>query len=196
MRKLEDFRKCRLYLRSRCDHSPAQHHPACYPSDPAQALAFFEEALALLAPHEIPPAPVDGTLVGIITPHIDFRVSLRAYAAAFRPLMAEPLADTYIILGVGHRSHLEWNFDRRDYITPLGRAICATKHVDALVAEADPARHFSHHAHDGEHSIEFALTWLQAIHQLHPAKSENGKPVRFVPLLCGGMQEYVESLIE
>jgi MEMO1 family protein len=172
----------------------AQHHPDCYPSDPAKALVFFRDALALLAAGELPPAPQKSSLAGIITPHIDFRVSLRAYAAAFRPLLDVPLADTYLILGVGHRSHLEWNFDHHDYVTPLGRATCATDLVDVLAAEADPAHHFFHEAHHGEHSIEFALTWLQALHQLHPARSEKGKPVRFVPLLCGGMHDYVEGL--
>ncbi len=175
---------------------PAQHHPDCYPSDPVQALAFFEQAFGLIAPHEIAPAPAQGDLLGILTPHIDYRVSLRAYSAAFRPLLAEPLADAYIILGVGQRSRLAWNFDRRDYLTPLGRATCATALVDALAAGAEPALHFSPNAHEGEHSIEFAVLWLQALHQLHPAKRENGKPVRFVPLLCRGMDDYIEGMAE
>jgi AmmeMemoRadiSam system protein B len=170
---------------------PAQHHPACYPSDPATALDFFRKALAL---SEEPPLAKKGPLVGIITPHIDFRVSLRAYAAAFRPLLDVPLADTYIILGVGHRSHLEWNLDRRDYLTPLGRAVCATEMVTSFAANTDARRHFSPEAHEGEHSIEFALVWLQALHRLHPQANE--KPVRFVPLLCGGMHDYVEGLVE
>jgi AmmeMemoRadiSam system protein B len=172
----------------------AQHHPDCYPSDPVKALAFFRDAFASCP--ALPPAPKKSALVGVVTPHIDFRVSRRSYAAAFRPLLEAPLADAYIILGVGHRSHLEWNFDRRDYVTPLGRATCATELVDALAAEADPARHFFHQAHDGEHSIEFALLWLQALHQLHPAKRAKEKPVRFVPLLCGGMQNYVDGLTD
>ncbi|HEV3271429.1 MAG TPA: AmmeMemoRadiSam system protein B [Candidatus Methylacidiphilales bacterium] len=174
----------------------AQHHPDCYPSDPVETLAFFRDAFDSCPARELPPAPQKSSLLGIVTPHIDFRVSLRAYAAAFRPLLEIPPADAYIILGVGHRSHLEWNFDRRDYVTPLGRAICATELVDALAAEADPAHHFFHEAHDGEHSIEFVLLWLQALHQLHPAKSAGEKPVRFVPLLCGGMHAYVEGLAE
>ncbi len=174
----------------------AQHHPACYPSDPGEALKFFQKALDSFPAAELPPAPKGSSFVGIVTPHIDFRVSLPAYAAAFRPLLELPLAETYLILGVGHRSHLEWNFDRRDYVTPLGRAACATELVDALVAEADPSRHFFHEAHHGEHSIEFALLWLQALHQLHPAKSKKKKAVRFVPLLCGGMHDYVEGVTE
>ena len=196
MRKLEDFRENLLYLRPLVTALSAQHHPECYPSDPVETLAFFRNAFASCPAHELPAAPQKSSLLGVITPHIDFRVSMRAYAAAFRPLLEAPLADAYIILGVGHRSHLEWNFDRRDYLTPLGRAACATELVDALTAEADPAHHFFHKAHDGEHSIEFALLWLQALHQLHPAKSQTEKPVRFVPLLCGGMHEYVEGLAE
>jgi AmmeMemoRadiSam system protein B len=174
---------------------PAQHHPDCYPSDRAQALAYFQKAWAAFPGEDLPPAPGKGSLLGVVTPHIDFRVSLRAYAAAFRPLLEAPLADTYLILGVGHRSRLEWNLDRRDYETPLGRAICATDMVEALAAGADPARHFEPQAHEGEHSIEFALVWLQALHHLHPAK-EKKKPIRFVPLLCGGLHAYVEGLVE
>lgn len=172
----------------------AQHHPDCYPSDPAKALAFFRKALDEYPASKLPPAPKDSSLLGIVTPHIDFRVSLSAYAAAFRPLLEEPLADTYIILGVGHRSHLEWNLDRRDYDTPLGHAVCATNYVDALAGDAATARLFSSEAHVGEHSIEFALLWLQALHQLHPQK--NDKPVRFVPLLCGSLYSYVEGLAD
>jgi len=172
----------------------AEHHPACYPSDPAAALDFFRAALESFSAAQLPPPPKQASLIGVVTPHIDFRVSLPAYAAAFRPLLEEPLADTYLILGVGHRSPLEWNFDRRDYITPLGRAICATDLVNLLAAGADPATHFLAKAHEGEHSIEFALLWLQAIHQLHP--SGQPKPVRFVPLLCGALHDYVEGFTE
>jgi AmmeMemoRadiSam system protein B len=172
----------------------ADHHPDCYPSDPREALAFFRDALvAYRQPSDVPRVV---SVAGIITPHIDFRVSLRAYAAAFQPLLDVPLADTYVILGVGHRSHLEWNLDRRDYVTPLGRAVCATGLVDALAENANPKRLFSPEAHEGEHSIEFALLWLQALHRLHPTQGLAEKPVRFVPLLCGGLHEYVEGLAE
>jgi AmmeMemoRadiSam system protein B len=171
----------------------ALHHPDCYPSDPAKALAFFRSAFKSYPADELPPVPRHTSLAGIITPHIDFRVSIPAYSAAFQPLLAEPLADTYLILGVGHRSRLEWNLDRRDYQTPLGRAICATELVDQL---ATGSSFFSAPAHDGEHSIEFPLLWLQALHQLHPDAKGKGKPVHFIPLLCGGLHAYVEGMLE
>jgi AmmeMemoRadiSam system protein B len=174
---------------------PAEHHPACYPGDPASALDFFRAGFALAAELDLPPAPPRGKLAGIVAPHIDFRVSRRAYAAAFAPLLHEPLAETYLILGVGHRSHLEWNLDRRDYTTPLGRATCAVDGVDALAARAgDPARYFEPKAHHGEHSIEFPLLWLQALHRLHPDGAQ--RPVRFLPLLCGGLHAYVDQAAE
>jgi len=174
----------------------AQHHPACYPTDPDRALAFFRSAFQSFPQDELPPAPKGNSLIGIVTPHIDFRVSLPSYAAAFRPLLDEPLADTYLILGVGHRSELEWNLDRRDYTTPLGRAECAIDLVEELVAGTEHAVHFSPTAHESEHSIEFPLLWLQSLHQLHAASGKKAKPVRFVPLLCGGLHAYVEGFAE
>jgi hypothetical protein len=173
---------------------PAQLHPACYPSDPAKAFAFLKDAFAIGT--DIPPAPQGSRLAGIVTPHIDVRVSLPSYAAAFRPLLDEPLAENYLILGVGHRSRLEWNLDRRDYVTPLGPATCATELVDALADGVDPKRLFQPAAHEAENSIEFALVWLQALHRLHPAAKEKDGPVRFVPLLCGGLHHYVDGAAE
>jgi AmmeMemoRadiSam system protein B len=172
----------------------AQHHPTCYPSDGTKALDFFRDALALEP--KIPPAPKGSRLAGVIAPHIDFRVSLPAYAAAFRPLLDEPLAENYLILGVGHRSRLEWNLDRRDYTTPLGLAACATGLVDALAEGIEPQRLFLPGAHEGEHSIEFPLVWLQALHRLHPDAKKVYRPVRFVPLLCGGLHQYVDGAAE
>jgi predicted class III extradiol MEMO1 family dioxygenase len=172
----------------------AQHHPTCYPSRPDKALAFFRDAFSI--DPEIPPAPPGKPLAGIISPHIDFRVSLPSYAAAFRPLLDEPLAENYLVLGVGHRSRLEWNLDLRDYVTPLGPAICATELVEALAGETDRKRLFLGAAHEGEHSIEFPLVWLQALHRLHRTAGKSDRPVRFVPLLCGGLHHYVDGQAE
>ena len=170
----------------------AQHHPACNPSDPDKALTFFRRALVL--GNEIPTAPKGRRLAGVIAPHLGpFQLALASYAAAFRPLLDEPLAENYLILGVGHRSRLEWNLDRRDYNTPLGRALCATNLVDALAAGIDPKRLFLPDAHEGEHSLEFPLVWLQAIHRLHASAKGAGRPVRFVPLLCGSLHHFVDG---
>jgi AmmeMemoRadiSam system protein B len=174
----------------------ARHHPDCYPSKTKEALAFFERGFSSFPASKLAPAPDKGPLPGIVTPHIDFRVSLPSYAAAFQPLLEEPLAETYLILGVGHRSRLEWNLDRRDYVTTLGRAECASDLVDEIVAGTPPALHFSPAAHEGEHSIEFPLVWIQALHRLHRSAEEKGTPFRFVPILCGSLHAYVEGFAE
>jgi AmmeMemoRadiSam system protein B len=172
----------------------AQLHPVCYPSDPKEAEAFFREAMTLHPLDEMPAQPKGTRVAGIVTPHLDFRACLPAYSAAFQPLLAEPAAETYIILGVGHKSRREWNLDRRGYETPLGHAECAGELVDALAAGIPEARVFSPAAHVGEHSIEFALVWLQAVERIRAQGP--GKPVRFVPLLCGGMHGYIEGMVE
>ena len=170
----------------------AQLHPGCYPSDPDKALDFFRHALAL--GNEIPAAPKGRHLAGVIAPHLGpFQLALASYAAAFRPLLDEPLAENYLILGVGHRSRLEWNLDRRDYVTPFGRAHCANTLIDALADGIDPKRLFLPDAHEGEHSIEFPLIWLQAIHRLHASAGKTARPVRFVPVLCGSLHHYVDG---
>jgi hypothetical protein len=159
----------------------ASHHPDCYPSEKAAALKFFRSALK----KGTPSSPADSALAGVIAPHIDFRVSMEAHATAFRPLLDVPLAERYLILGVGHRSRLEWNLDRRDYETPLGRAVCDREMVEGL---GQPSL-FAPDGHEGEHSIEFPLLFLQAVHLLHPEPRE----VRFIPLLCGGLHAYVDG---
>ena len=130
-----------------------------------------------------------GKIRGVITPHIDFRVSLTAYAQAFAPLACHPQVQNYVILGVGHRSGLEWNLDRRDYETPLGVVTCDDRLVDRLAGKIPERQIFGPKAHEGEHSIEFALVWLQALHRLEG----KGREFRFVPVLCGGMHRYVEG---
>jgi AmmeMemoRadiSam system protein B len=174
----------------------ARHHPACYPTDPDKTLEFFQEAFTCYPEAELASAPSLGKLAGVVTPHIDFRVSLPSYSAAFQPLLHVPLADVYLILGVGHRSRLEWNLDRRDYVTPLGRAECAADLVDALADGTPPERRFLAAAHEGEHSIEFPLLWLQALHRLHPKEGAAEKPVRFIPVLCGALHAYVEGMLD
>ena len=57
-----------------------------------QTLAFFRDAFASCPAHELPPAPKKSSLLGVVTPHIDFRVSLRAYAELQAVLNAKPKA--------------------------------------------------------------------------------------------------------
>nr|WP_051076252.1 AmmeMemoRadiSam system protein B [Verrucomicrobium sp. 3C] len=162
----------------------------CYPSDGCQCLSYFrsffsEPGAAPLLP---PFTPCRTDLLGILSPHIDFRVSPRAYAHAFAPLASAPEADVYLILGVGHRSRLEWSIDNRDLRTPLGRALAEVESVAWLRKQLSFPCH-DPEAHEGEHSIEFPIVLLQAIR----AFRGSNRPVRFLPILCGGLLDWVEQ---
>jgi len=177
---------------------PSQRHPlllqarcagVCYPRQADACLDYFRSFFAALgreeglAPWEpeaeaaLPPPRV------LLTPHIDFRVSGRAYGHAFAPWVRRPAeADCYVILGVGHRASLPWSLDGRDYATPLGIVPSAAGAILEIVERSGfPLGEAP--AHEGEHSIEFPLVLLQALRLLRGIE----RPFSFIPILCGGM---------
>lgn len=162
----------------------------CYPIDGDRALAYFRSFFSEPGAAPLPSAPAQGRndLLGVLSPHIDFRVSAKAYTHAFAPLAGAPEAEVYLILGVGHRSRVEWSVDDRDLLTPLGRALADVESIDWLRHQVEfPLRDAE--AHDGEHSIEFPIVLLQALR----AFRGSGRPVRFLPVLCGGLHKSVEQ---
>ena len=161
-------------------HLTCRLHPECYPSGKKESLAFFQEALKSIKRIDL--RAVESTLAGIVTPHIDFRVSPKAYSHAFAPWLRRSPADLYLILGVGHRARREWSIDRRDYMTPLGRAPVEAS-LAAEIIRACPIPLDDPSAHQGEHSIEFPVVFLQALRRLRGIE----RPFSFIPILCGGM---------
>lgn len=161
---------------------------ACYPGDERQALSYFRSFFSELGANPAPSAPGSSDLLGVLSPHIDFRVSAKAYAHAFAPLAGAPEAETYLILGVGHRSRLEWSVDDRDLLTPLGRALADFESIEHLRPQIEfPFEDAG--AHEGEHSIEFPIVLLQALR----AFRGSDRPVRFLPVLCGGLSDSVDQ---
>ncbi|MDE1170213.1 MAG: AmmeMemoRadiSam system protein B [Verrucomicrobium sp.] len=157
----------------------------CYPTEPEAALDYFRAFFggADGAPWE-PDAEKDlPPPRAIVTPHIDFRVSPRAYGHAFAPWLRRPAeADVYLILGVGHRASLPWSLDARPYRTPLG-TVQVEKALGEEIAAACPFPLADLEAHVGEHSIEFPLVLLQALRKLRGIE----RPFTFLPVLCGGL---------
>ncbi|SDT95324.1 hypothetical protein SAMN05444156_1026 [Verrucomicrobium sp. GAS474] len=166
----------------------------CYPRQADACLEYFrsffahpggEEGLAPWEPDAEASLPAPRL---IVTPHIDFRVSGRAYGHAFAPWVRRPAeADCYVIVGVGHRAGLPWSLDGRDYATPLGTIPTAVPELLGIVAHTQqsgpPLPLGEAAAHVGEHSIEFPLVLLQALRKLRGID----RPFSFIPVLCGGM---------
>ena len=168
---------------------PARCAGVCYPKDGEEALGYFRgffdgPEAAAWSPDD--PAWLDGLPpLGIVAPHIDFRVgpAPAAYSWAFDDWVRRPvLADRYLILGVGHRCSLPWSVDGRGHAAPLG-AIPGEPELAAALGAACPFPVAEPEAHAGEHSIEFPLVMLQALRKLRGV----GRPFSFLPVLCGGM---------
>lgn len=140
----------------------------------------FEKRVGLPAPGA---AGCGARLPGLVVPHLDFRVADDVYAHGYRALLESEPPEVYVILGVGHRSQVELNLDDRDFETPLGTAAVDRKLIKELRERAGAAVEMEPAGHEGEHSIEFVVVYLQALARMFP---EFGG-FTFVPILCGGM---------
>ncbi len=156
----------------------------CYPRKEDEVLTYFRNFYDQTDGPAWPTSVSSDPFLGIIAPHIDYRVTTRAYAWAYEKLLCAPTADVYLILGVGHKAKQEWSCDPRGYLTPLGTVETASEILDDLQKES-PSLFTDPQAHAGEHSIEFPLIALQAFRKLLGIET----PFRFVPILCGGLHE-------
>ena len=94
-----------------------------------------------------------------------------------------------IILGVGHRSHDEFSCLPAGYKTPLGEVEADQAFHAGLASRCPFPLVRDTRAFQGEHSIEFVVVWLQALRDLFfPDRS-----FTILPVLCGGLQEFVEK---
>jgi len=168
----------------------ASCHGFSYPSDPVACLtkfrSFFDQPGACAWPEKNTIGKEKKERLAVLSPHIDFQVSPKAYTHAFSHWFSRAEADFFIILGVGHHSRLEWSIDSRDYITPLGRAYNRRDIVELIERSvnfslADP------YGHQKEHSIEFPIVFMQALRYWMGIQ----KPLEFVPILCGGLHDLI-----
>ena len=148
-----------------------------YPEDQVELQNLFDEyCRAAVADAEV----VNGNLVGLITPHIDYHRGWRTYARTWQ-LAADAVeeAELVILLGTDHGAATgTLTLTRQSYATPWGVLPTDTDLVDRLAEVLGEERAFGEEVHHiGEHSIELAAVWLHYI--------AKGKPKRLLPVLCG-----------
>lgn len=160
----------------------------CYPKTEKEALSFFRNWFDQpSSPSWKPQIGSEKNVLGLLVPHIDYRVTQTAYAWAYEKLLTAPVADTYLILGVGHQSQQEWSLDARNFLTPFGE-IPADFDLIQTIAHSLPFPTLNQpKAHEGEHSIEFPVVALTALRKLMGIE----QPFRYIPLLCGGLHEHL-----
>ena len=134
-----------------------------------------------------PPAPANARPRAILAPHLDPRRSGATIARAYLELGAEqgePLR--VVVLGTGHGLYGDlFGLTRKHYQTPLGKLECDTAFVDTLAAALGEDPYHAELAHRDEHSIEFQALYLQ--------RRFGSRPVRMVPILCGGFTELLQE---
>lgn len=166
-------------------HLPAAHAGSAYPEDAATLRALLHGAL-----QAAPPAACPGTLPMLVAPHIDLRVDTATYAAAYRTLLSRStFPETIFILGVGHRCPHEFSLAPAAFTTPLGRVAPDPDAIAQITTSLDFETTRGLEGWPGEHSLEFALVWLQALRDL----AFPGARFRIVPVLLGGLWPHVLS---
>jgi MEMO1 family protein len=162
----------------------------CYETDPAKVR---EELAAYFDPPEGPGrAPArkrDGSLAGLVAPHIDPRRGRAAYAHAYGELIAHEPPELVVILGTSHYGSGPELFTatRKGYATPLGTVETDREFTGRLAERYRGGGDlFAQEVlHRDEHSIEFQALFL--------AWALGTRGYQIVPVLVSSFHELVEA---
>jgi AmmeMemoRadiSam system protein B len=179
-----------LQAYQRAPFRPLTLDSANLPADPEQASAHLQAYVHVLA--DAGPSargtPLEGSVRGVISPHIDYQRGGLVYAEVWQAAaQAAREADLVIVLGTDHQGgNGTVTLTRQSYATPWGKLPTDLEVVDALASSLGEEAAFAEELHHrGEHSIELAVVWLHFIRE--------GRPVPVVPILCGSFGGFVES---
>ena len=148
---------------------------------------YFAAAAARRDAASEPAAAPDARPRAILAPHLDPRRSGETIARALLELGDQPARPLRIVIfGTGHELFGDlFALTRKHFQTPLGKARCDTAFVDQLAARIGETAFHGELAHRAEHSVEFAVLYLQ-----HRLKDH---PFTIVPILCGGFLHLLDE---
>ncbi len=127
--------------------------------DPVAAKAAIA---ALLDKAEDP--ELDGELLGIVAPHLDYARGGATYAAAYKSLMHDAKFDRVVILGTNHFGAGDGVvMSRFGFQTPFGTFNADLPVIDALAATLGARLFKDEIDHLGEHSVQIQLPWIHHI---------------------------------
>ncbi len=149
--------------------------------------AHFAAAIADRDAAGQPAAAADACPRALMAPHLDPRRAGAVIARALielGPEQKKPLRG--VICGTGHSLLGDlFALTRKHFQTPLGKALCDTAFVDAVAGKLGEAAYHAELAHRDEHSIEFAVIYLQ--------RRLRDRPFTIVPILCGGFHVLLDQ---
>lgn len=165
---------------------PAWHAGTAYPGTASELTEWLETLFAADAALPRANSPeVNGTLRGIMVPHMDLRVAAPVYAPAYRTLRNAEPADLYVVLGVAHHAaNAYFIATPKHFETPLGLVSTDREALRLWEEEAGLPLCEGELAHRVEHSIEFQLPFLQVVNQ---------RPFTILPVLCGALEPLLHA---
>ena len=183
------------------DVRPAWHAGNAYPQDPGELGAmldsFFAAASSVKAQYGGAQENPTAQLAAIMCPHIDLRAGGETYPPAFTALASAAGCSTpfelYVILGVAHNGGTEPGKSYaiatgKHYETPFGQVPTNARVIQDWSRCAGRDITQQQWLHRTEHSVEFALLFLQYIH----ARAEL-PPFEVVPVLLGSVDHYLSE---
>lgn len=141
-----------------------------YPGDPVTLRGEIRRYL-----DRVPAEPVEGQVVGLVSPHAGYLYSGRIAAHGYRLIEGQSY-DAVVVIGPSHRVlfHGASVWPSGGYETPLG-VVPVDSGLAAAILEADPVLNSDRKPHAAEHSVEIQLPFLQVALG----------PFAFVPLVMG-----------
>ena len=124
----------------------------------------------------VEPEMPEGTVRGLIAPHLDYPRGEPCYAAAYATLPGQPPPDRVVILGTNHFGRsASVVATASDFATPLGTTPTDVAFLERLESRCGGLRTYELD-HVREHSIELQVLWLQYL--------LGGESFEIVPFLC------------
>jgi AmmeMemoRadiSam system protein B len=137
---------------------------AFYPRDHKQCLAQLQACLDRALPHAGEADPLSGVdrIIGGIVPHAGWVCSGAVAARVFLALAARPHPAVVVLFGAVHVMHgpRASIFPSGAWETPLGQIEIDARLAERLCGQTNLLES-APHAHDGEHSIEVQLPFIQ-----------------------------------
>ncbi len=158
------------------------HSGTAYPASPEELSSFFQGFFDAIKNPEIR----DGSVSGIIAPHIDIRQAGACYAAAYNHLRKSPVS-TVIILGTAHSSagSQRYSICSKDFDTPLGLLPCDREGIEAVQDATGKDWTEEQLGHRTEHSVEFQAIFLR---YLFPDRE-----IKIIPVLCNSFADLMDT---
>lgn len=181
---LDDYRNASF-------RTPALAGPG-YPDQPAELEKTLDGYLAQAPGHN--ESSKKGTVVGLLSPHIDYDRGHRVYAQTWGQVGdAIRECDLVIVLGTDHSGGSgSITLTRQSYATPWGPLPNHSVVVEELIRSLGESRALDEELHHiKEHSIELTLVWLHYLLDRDTASDRNLPKI--VPILTGHMLPFLNG---